>query len=441
MRHNVAKFTLFASLMGVSAVDQHNTEPVEPVITFDALGRGYTVFLRFADPPPTFHFNTKEDVTINAIKLQRFIESGDVHGNNDELIAIHVDSSLGSATGPPTTATTKAFNLRAADQPTSSNNNATLILNNHTISIQWSDVKSPDWLKQPLYVKCEWTSSTDTGNSTSQVFSAVDDVSQSSEAATNVQRTGKGEAIGGKAPAARDEFTKAIPNQPPSTTTPNTSTSTPNATHPAGTISPVVGTSTQNGLSKGATIGVAVGVSVAGLIIAGVLAWLFWFRRRRNQKNSKTHHMMQSYSSDVGGQAMITDKEMPVVRESNSPQSVYDSRPSGDVYAPYSDRSTTSPVPQPPQHHQQQHHRTTSSNVTSAAAAAAIPVSPAGASETDISWGRGAPTPTSIIASRYAHLVEEGMTEDEIRRLEEEERQLDAAIENAGRRGHNNNST
>lgn len=36
-------------------------------------------------------------------------------------------------------------------------------------------------------------------------------------------------------------------------------------------------------------------------------------------------------------------------------------------------------------------------------------------------------TPSGI-AQQYAHLVEEGMTEDEIRRLEEEERALDAAI-------------
>ncbi|KAL2159150.1 hypothetical protein VTH06DRAFT_2582 [Thermothelomyces fergusii] len=38
------------------------------------------------------------------------------------------------------------------------------------------------------------------------------------------------------------------------------------------------------------------------------------------------------------------------------------------------------------------------------------------------------------LTSQYAHLVEEGMTEEEIRRLEEEERQLDADIERAARR-------
>jgi hypothetical protein len=45
----------------------------------------------------------------------------------------------------------------------------------------------------------------------------------------------------------------------------------------------------------------------------------------------------------------------------------------------------------------------------------------------------GRATPRAL-TTPYAHLVEDGMTEDEIRRLEEEERQLDAAIEQAGRR-------
>lgn len=46
--------------------------------------------------------------------------------------------------------------------------------------------------------------------------------------------------------------------------------------------------------------------------------------------------------------------------------------------------------------------------------------------------GRRSTTPSGI-SGRYAHLVEEGMTDDEIRRLEEEERALDEAIEEAGR--------
>jgi len=43
--------------------------------------------------------------------------------------------------------------------------------------------------------------------------------------------------------------------------------------------------------------------------------------------------------------------------------------------------------------------------------------------------GRATP---HVVSAQYAHLVEEGMTEEEIRRLEDEERALDAAIEQAG---------
>lgn len=49
--------------------------------------------------------------------------------------------------------------------------------------------------------------------------------------------------------------------------------------------------------------------------------------------------------------------------------------------------------------------------------------------------GHGRSNTPSGIAQQYAHLVEEGMTDDEIRRLEEEERALDEAIEQAGTGG------
>jgi hypothetical protein len=160
-------------------------------------------------------------------------------------------------------------------------------------------------------------------------------------------------------------------------------------------------------------------VSVGGLLILGVLLWFFVFRRRSSKKNNAHHSMMPSYDSDSGVHAMMPDKEIPVAlaRSSSSPRSAYvgsggEGRPSADhPYTPYSDRA--------PDHQHHQRHLPT----TGPAAAT---------SQTDISivstaTGTGATT-------RYAHLVEEGMTEQEIRQLEYEERQLDAAIEHAGRR-------
>lgn len=57
-----------------------------------------------------------------------------------------------------------------------------------------------------------------------------------------------------------------------------------------------------------------------------------------------------------------------------------------------------------------------------------------GASSSQPSKHSRSNTPSGI-AQQYAHLVEEGMTDDEIRRLEAEERALDEAIEQAGTGG------
>lgn len=68
------------------------------------------------------------------------------------------------------------------------------------------------------------------------------------------------------------------------------------------------------------------------------------------------------------------------------------------------------------------------------AGGAAAGVGSGGASSSQPS-GHGRSNTPSGIAQQYAHLVEEGMTEDEIRRLEAEERALDEAIEQAGTGG------
>lgn len=66
-----------------------------------------------------------------------------------------------------------------------------------------------------------------------------------------------------------------------------------------------------------------------------------------------------------------------------------------------------------------------------AIASASSPPAPAAPQSRDSLTGRHTPVGLS---SSVAALVEEGMTEEEIRRLEEEERALDRAIEEAGRR-------
>ncbi|KAF5597075.1 hypothetical protein FPCIR_3711 [Fusarium pseudocircinatum] len=155
------------------------------------------------------------------------------------------------------------------------------------------------------------------------------------------------------------------------------------------------------GLSTGATAGIAVGAVIGGLLIIGALVWFFLRRRRRSRKAGDEYVTQQTYAVDKETHGRATD----------SPNS------------PYSDENHMQPValgsldrdrgvaPTPPP--------------------GAVPRSSIGSH--DRAAHSGAQTPQGM-SSNVAHLVEDGMTVDEIRRLEEEERQLDDEIERAARR-------
>ncbi|KAI1755133.1 hypothetical protein F4782DRAFT_527858 [Xylaria castorea] len=381
----------------------------------------------------TFWFETN-GAEINTVRLKIFNANatGPGNGDSDELITDTAFHSSGS-----TSDTDGEVMLNSG--PRGTGPDFTSLLNpmpDNSLLISWgnSDHNITD---QPLYLEFEWTRSPSSGNSTTQLFAVYDSDSSAAidslDDARNSSNTGD---------PARQEISTVIPTSPTPSNNPEASTSPASGTasQPAATVGPESSsssssssTSAPNGLDRNGIIGVAVGVGAGGLLIAAGLLWFFCFRRRRrSRRRTAAHHAMPSYASDVGVHAMMHDKEMPVVLESSSSSSPpYGSggggshdeeRPSTDHYVPYSDRSTTSPTPD---------HRRTASG-TAAAAAAVAAVADVGAT----SQTRGAPSPSPAIVSRYAHLVEEGMTDDEIRRLEEEERQLDAAIENAGRRGN-----
>lgn len=237
------------------------------------------------------------------------------------------------------------------------------------------------------------------------------------------------------------------------------------------------------GLSTGAIAGIAVGCGVVGLALVGALVWFFCFRRRRGGDGvsaapygSDRHHRTQELIAEKEANAGVTESSphspysddgqqqqqyqhasagmngssIPLQQQQQQPTSGHDSAhfvgaaapimaPSPHPhsvgersYTPYSDHRGSGIVAgtpetqqsQPVHYEQQQQQQSergapspapapSSQQPTSAAAAAARSVSPQQQQQ-----------PTG----RYAHLVEEGMTEDEIWRLEEEERQLDAAI-------------
>ncbi|KAF4952073.1 hypothetical protein FSARC_12738 [Fusarium sarcochroum] len=151
------------------------------------------------------------------------------------------------------------------------------------------------------------------------------------------------------------------------------------------------------GLSTGAKAGIAVGAVIGGLLIFGALAFFLLRRRRRNKKPGDEYITQQTYAVDKETHGRATD----------SPNS------------PYSDENHMQPV--------------AIDNIDRDRGAPATP--PPGRSSIG-SHGRGsngAQTPQGM-NTNVAHLVEDGMTADEIRRLEEEERQLDDEIERAARR-------
>ncbi|RYP72112.1 hypothetical protein DL771_004443 [Monosporascus sp. 5C6A] len=229
-------------------------------------------------------------------------------------------------------------------------------------------------------------------------------------------------------PTTTDVSTRSSP--PP---TPSPTSGSPSLGAGIDTATPAVedsGGQSRNGLGAGAIAGIAVSIGVVFIAVAGLSVWFCLRRRQSGSPLARAREV--GYGSDSGAIAMMPEKEAAGLTESSS-HPVYDhsSAPvahhadpaaAAVPYAPYSDHvvapgtAVTTPTltslnePSPVLREQQQQG----------------PGSETGAARQ--------PQQQQPIASRYAHLVEEGMTEEEIRRLEEEERQLDAAIERAGRR-------
>lgn len=151
-----------------------------------------------------------------------------------------------------------------------------------------------------------------------------------------------------------------------------------------------------SGIGTGAIVGIVVGV-VGGLLLIAAVA--FFLLRKRRQKKTEA-----GYDGSDPANTYMVDKETQG-RATDSPNS------------PYTDENQTRSMPL--------------DNVArDDPAHGGLP-----RTSTSLSQGRsaGAQTPQGM-SSNVAHLVEDGMTAEEIRRLEEEERQLDDEIERAARR-------
>lgn len=176
------------------------------------------------------------------------------------------------------------------------------------------------------------------------------------------------------------------------------------------------GGSSGGGLSAGAIAGIAVGGGIAFILIVAGLVW-FLLRRRRQNKQEAAYAPKQKPSN-----AFMEDKDMHVQHAVDSPRSPN----SEDGQAPHIGAAPVS----------SHGHGGTEHGVTDDAGHTPYQPSTAG-TRGDVPGtadhdGSRTETPQGV-SRAVAHLVEEGMTADEIRHLEEEERQLDAEIERAGR--------
>ncbi|KAH6854427.1 hypothetical protein B0I37DRAFT_441436 [Chaetomium sp. MPI-CAGE-AT-0009] len=209
--------------------------------------------------------------------------------------------------------------------------------------------------------------------------------------------------------------------------------------------------SSSGGLAQGAIIGIAVGCGVVGLLL---ILGLIWFLLRRRQKKKAMHPADSTYGSGNRGEELMAEKEAaadvdvtphsPYTDEGASagagPSGTYpDSTAQGDtVVAGAIATPNLSHLQDPPRSFTPYSDRPSAAGTAPAVGTPSSLRAPSLAQTDEPRVSVPSPIPGRAtprgLTTPYAHLVEEGMTDDEIRRLEEEERQLDAAIEQAGRR-------
>ncbi|KAK2027122.1 hypothetical protein LX32DRAFT_453858 [Colletotrichum zoysiae] len=280
-----------------------------------------------------------------------------------------------------------------------------VILDGDSLSLPVRDL-NPSYADANMYIELVWTSGDQSGTTTSGVFALFNGVVPSEEYSATIQRirnltSGDDAQLNGSEnhgdaalpPATRSTETSALPS----------STATGGASIPA--IAP-----NGSGLTPGAIAGVVIG-SVFGLSLIAFLVWFFLRQRHR-----------AGQVSDGGTHEYLADKEAHA-RAAESPHS------------PYSDDGR-----QPQQQLEQHHylHQGGPEVVVGAAERSSLtpfdeeghtPIATRSMEDTTRS---GVASSTPNATTNVSHLIEDGMTEEEIRRLEDEERALDDAIEQAG---------
>ncbi|CAJ2512835.1 Uu.00g009540.m01.CDS01 [Anthostomella pinea] len=482
MRLDVSLFGLLTCLLGLAVADYPTRPPAQgeetddddtATVTTASASSNSIVSLASALPTPavfpedsgnrTLQFVKGDgisELTVTAVNLVKF--------RGDEVIA---RAEFTTATTPSTNASLDKRDDDLDDR--SLLPPLPLATGNDSVILAFTTQKDiyEKHINEALYLEFQWENSTSSGSSFSPVLAIYSTYDGDAGALQALQETGK---MDGE-PAKPESITGSADDSNP-TTAPSTGAATSTPTSEAsGNQQGVEDSSSSSsssgggGLSDGAIAGIAVGCTLAGLaLLGGVLPWFFCFRRRRRGRN---HRNKAGFATDSGSRAMMFGKEITSESTTHSTYGGADDGASGrgitldghvastpggrpslaldldhDAYAtPYSDRVPTPPaaVALPGTAVAATHRESTADpsmmNRHDSGVGSGVGIGVGIGSGTGSVTSPQSPTPPgnsrldSRLNSRYAHLVEEGMTEDEIRQLEAEERHLDAAIEDAGR--------
>ncbi|KAH0436797.1 hypothetical protein CcaCcLH18_04123 [Colletotrichum camelliae] len=303
-----------------------------------------------------------------------------------------------------------------------------------------NDASVSAYLRKEMYLVLGWSKNDGTGTGYTQsglftVYHGASSDPEYEETRKNITSkiTSDAESAGQDIDSNSEWAPKTTIGVSSSITSTSTATSSPSSTT---TISAGSSSSSSSGGGGGLSAGAIAGIVIGSILGVALIAFLLWFLLRRRRRANNVHN--GGYGS--GPHEFLADKETHA-RVTESPHS------------PYSDDGH-----QQQEMQQSQRHLTESEHdaaVPAAAAAAVLPASGTSPTErrsfappyseeehTPIASRSlenvnrdGARSSTPNVNSNVSHLIEDGMTEDEIRRLEEEERALDAAIEQAGQGG------
>lgn len=195
-------------------------------------------------------------------------------------------------------------------------------------------------------------------------------------------------------------------------------------------------------LSTGAIAGIAVGAGLAGLALIAAIVWFFcccWRRRRRAPEKGHVEGtrggvaaVEMAQGNGVEDQRRLrlhmVNKEASA-HVSDSPRSACSDEANLTNDYPYHSSSHRRDP-----HHQQQQQREEQRRDGHKPSAGSQTIAPASGSDAEPAATAAAKAGSgSSPGLDVSHLIEDGMTEEEIQRLEEEERTLDDAIERAGK--------